>query len=71
MVNNKILLTAFQGTSAEMLVEGGSKNETYKTLFLPNDKIKDSRLLIKELDFQITPEHPFAMSCTGMGCTIW
>lgn len=38
-----ILLTAFQGTSAELLIKNATE---YITLFLPNDKIKDSRKLI-------------------------
>lgn len=42
--NKNILLTAFQGTSAEMLIKNTGE---YKTLFLPNDKIKDSEKLIE------------------------
>lgn len=38
-----ILLTAFRGSSAELLVRGIDK---YQTLILPNDKIKDSEKLI-------------------------
>lgn len=38
-----ILLTAFRGTSAELLIKDISN---YRTLFLPNDKIKDSEKLI-------------------------
>lgn len=44
MVNKEnILLTAFCGSSSERLIKG---TEIYKTLILPNDKIKDSRKLI-------------------------
>lgn len=41
--NKNILLTAFCGTSAEWLIRD---TERYKTLFLPNDKTKDSEKLI-------------------------
>lgn len=44
--NKNILLTAFCGTSAEWLIKD---TERYKTLFLPNDKIKDSEKLIKAI----------------------
>lgn len=44
MGNNKnILLTAFCNSSAEVLLQD---IKSYKTLFLPNDKIKDSQILI-------------------------
>lgn len=43
-----ILLTGFCGTSAEQLV----KMAYFKSLFLPNDKVLDSRLLIAELTRQ-------------------
>lgn len=44
MVNNKnILLTAFYGSSSELLLK---HTEIYKTLILPNDKVKDSERLI-------------------------
>lgn len=46
MERNRILLTAFRNTSAEYLLEGITH---YDTLFLPNDKIKDSQKLIKAL----------------------
>ena len=39
-----ILFTAFVGTSAELLIKD---IDEHKTLFLPNDKIKDSEKLIK------------------------
>lgn len=38
-----ILLTAFQGSSAELLIKDATE---YRSLFLPNDKIQDSRKLI-------------------------
>lgn len=38
-----ILLTAFQNTSAEFLLRGVTK---YRTLLLPNDKQRDSEILI-------------------------
>ncbi len=38
-----ILLTAFQGTSSEMLL---NEMEGYQVLILPNDKVKDSELLL-------------------------
>lgn len=46
MVHNekkKILLTAFQGTSSKMLL---NEIESYQVLILPNDKVKDSELLL-------------------------
>lgn len=44
-VCNKVLLTAFSGTSAESLVQGSK----YRLLLLPNDKVKDSELLIETI----------------------
>lgn len=41
-----ILLTAFKGTSSEELVQ---EAKSYKTLLLPNDKIKDTELLIQTI----------------------
>ena len=49
MAENKILLTAFCGTSAELLVNGLELDSQYKVLYLPNDKIKDSELLTEAL----------------------
>ncbi len=54
--NPRILLTAFQGTSAELLIKD---TEKYFTLFLPNDKVKDSEILMdaiskKEFDFVLS-----------------
>lgn len=47
MVNNKnILLTAFCGSSSELLLKG---TEIYETLILPNDKVKDSEKLINAI----------------------
>lgn len=44
MVNDKtILLTAFCGSSSELLLKD---TEIYETLILPNDKVKDSEKLI-------------------------
>lgn len=42
----KILLTAFRGTSAELLLKD---IKDYETLVLPNDKGKDSDLLIDKI----------------------
>lgn len=49
MAGKRILLTAFCGTSAELLVKGRELDSQYHVLYLPNDKIKDSELLIDEL----------------------
>ncbi len=40
-----ILLTGFCGTSSELLVEKAN----YKSLILPNDKMMDSNILLKEM----------------------
>lgn len=45
MAEKRILLTAFCGTSAELLVKGAELGSQCKILYLPNDKIKDSELL--------------------------
>lgn len=54
--NKNILLTAFCNSSAEVLLQD---IKSYKTLFLPNDKIKDSQILIdvvasKNFDYVIS-----------------
>ena len=49
MDGKRILLTAFCGTSAETLVKGVELDSQYQVLYLPNDKIKDSELLIDAL----------------------
>lgn len=49
MDGKRILLTAFCGTSAELLVKGIELDSQYQVLYLPNDKIKDSELLIDAL----------------------
>lgn len=46
MRNSNILMTAFCGSSAELLLKRVSN---CKTLFLPNDKVKDSELLIETI----------------------
>ena len=46
MEKRKILMTAFCGTSAQSLVE---RVNGCKTLFLPNDKVRDSELLIRTI----------------------
>lgn len=46
MEKRKILMTAFFGTSAQSLVE---RVNGCKTLFLPNDKDRDSELLIRTI----------------------
>ena len=43
-----ILLTGFQGTSSELLVEKASQ----KSIILPNNKIVDSQLLIAEINLR-------------------
>lgn len=43
-----ILLTGFCGTSSEILV----KKANYKSLILPNDKIIDSQILLREISLQ-------------------
>lgn len=43
MKNRNILLTAFCGTSAAHMLE---KERDCRTLFLPNDKVRDSEILI-------------------------
>lgn len=43
-MGKRILLTAFRNTSAELLLEGVAE---YRTLLLPNDKIRDSEKLIE------------------------
>ena len=45
-MQNRILLTAFRNTSADLLLK---EMKGYKTLLLPNDKVKDSEKLIKEI----------------------
>ena len=45
MKNKKVLLTAFRGTSAEVLVRDKVIEAQYKVLLLPNDKEKDSQML--------------------------
>ncbi len=49
MARERILLTAFVGTSAESLVKGIESGSLYRVLYLPNDKMKDSELLIEVL----------------------
>ena len=43
-----ILLTGFCGTSSELLI----KNAGYKSIILPNNRLIDSQLLIKEISLQ-------------------
>lgn len=45
----RILLTVFLGSSAELLVKEAELNEQYSVLFLPNDRVRDSELLIAVL----------------------
>ncbi|MBP3595642.1 MAG: hypothetical protein J6J44_14065 [Lachnospiraceae bacterium] len=49
MTGKRILLTAFCGTSAELLVKGVEPDLKCKVLYLPNDKVRDSELLIEAL----------------------
>lgn len=46
MNQKKILLTAFRGTSSEALLENITE---YEILLLPNDKVKDSQMLIEAI----------------------
>ena len=46
MKMENILLTAFIGTSSEILLRQITK---YETLFLPNDKIRDSEILLENI----------------------
>lgn len=50
-----ILLTGFCGTSSELFI----KKADYKSLILPNDKIIDSNILLKEISLQ---EYDFIFS---------
>lgn len=43
MIESKVLLTGFRGSSAEQLI---NKSNGFDTLILPNDKVKDSEKLI-------------------------
>ena len=49
MAGRKLLLTAFCGTSAEVLVKSAELDSQYKVLYLPNDKVNDSQILIETL----------------------
>jgi len=49
MDGKRILLTAFCGTSAELLVKGIEPDSKCQVLYLPNDKVKDSELLLEAL----------------------
>jgi len=50
MEKKSILLTAFRGTSAELLAKGTESGSQYKVLYLPSSKVKDSELLIEALE---------------------
>ena len=49
MDGKRILLTAFCGTSAELLVKGIELDSKCQVLYLPNDKVRDSELLLEAL----------------------
>lgn len=49
MERKRMLLTVFRGTSAEQLVANKKIKSRYKVLLLPNDKKRDSELLIEAL----------------------
>ena len=49
MAGRKLLLTAFCGTSAEVLVKSAELDSQYEVLYLPNDKVNDSQILIETL----------------------
>lgn len=59
--NGKTLLTAFRGTSAAFLVERLAPETGYRALFLPNDRIRDSELLVNA----ISNEHFDRVICFG------
>ncbi len=46
-MSNRILLTAFRGSSAELLISDWNE---YPQIILPNDKIRDSELVIAALE---------------------
>ena len=46
MIESKVLLTVFRGSSAEQLIE---RSNGFDTLILPNDKVKDSEKLINAI----------------------
>lgn len=48
MIESRVLLTAFRGSSAEQLIKYANG---FDTLVLPNDKIKDSEKLIKKIAY--------------------
>lgn len=45
-MKNKIKISAFSNTSSEIIV----KKWDFKKIFLPSDKVKDSEIVIKELE---------------------
>ena len=49
MSKKRILFTVFCGTSAEVLVAEQKLKHQYNVLHLPNDKVRDSELLIEAL----------------------
>lgn len=46
MIESKVLLTVFRGSSAEQLIE---RSNGFDTLILPNDKVKNSEKLINAI----------------------
>lgn len=46
MIESKVLLTVFRGSSAEQLIE---RSNGFDTLILPNNKVKDSEKLINAI----------------------
>lgn len=50
MAGKKVLVTVFRGTSAEVLVKGAGLGSEWNVMYLPNDKVKDSELLIEILE---------------------
>lgn len=48
MIESRVLLTAFRGSSAEQLIKYANG---FDTLVLPNDKVKDSEKLIKKIAY--------------------
>jgi len=58
MAGKRILLTAFCGTSAELIVKDVESDLQYSVLYLPNDKVRDSELLIEALQQEHIVEVP-------------
>lgn len=49
MESKHVLITAFLGTSAQVLVRNAELDSQCKVLYLPSDKVRDSEMLIEAL----------------------